>query len=139
MSGKYMVSFELPECELEVAYGVAQQIVASGLAAWGYRIDIPITVSCPITPAPRADRQWSVHASGHPVLHPRRSFVLAFDANERRGAAVIMDDEPADTTQHTIYMRPRAMARVVRAVMQWPLDLLETMASEDEAKRRGGG
>lgn len=138
-----MVSFELPEVDpdrvdLEVAYAAAQQVVASGLAAWGYRSDMPIAVACPVEPAPRAEMRWSVEVEGHPVIHPRRSLVLAFDGKERRGAVLLMDDEPAEPTQHTIYLRARAMARVVRALMSWPLDMMETMAAEDEARRRGG-
>lgn len=144
MSGKYMVSFELPDVDpsrvdLDVAYAAAQQVVLSGLAAFGYRTDQPITVACPVEAPPRADMRWSVEVPGHPIVHPKRTLVLAFDGRERRAAAVIMDDEPADPTTHTIYLRPRAAARIVRALMAWPLDMLETMAVEDEAKRRRGG
>lgn len=144
MSGKYMVGFELPDVDpdrvgLDVAYAAAQQVVLSGLAAFGYRTDMPITVACPAEPVPRTETRWIVEASGHPVIHPKRSLALAFDVKERRGVVLIMDDEPAEPVQYRLYLRPRQVARIVRALMAWPLDMLETMAAEDEAKRRRGG
>lgn len=140
---RYMVSFELPEVDpdhidLEVAYAAAQQVVKSGLEAWGYRSDHPITVSCPAEPAPRTETRWAITAKGHSIIHPKRALMMAFDAQHRRGAVLVCDDEPAEPTQHTVYLEPREVARVVRAIMGWPLDMLEQMAAEDEAKRRGG-
>lgn len=144
MSGKYMVSFELPGVDpdrvaLDVAYAAAQRVVMSGLAAFGYSTDMPITVACPAEPVQRTETRWLVEASGHPVIHPKRSLALAFDVKERRAVVLIMDDEPAEPAQYRIYLRPRQTARIVRALMAWPLDMLEAMAAEDEAKRRRRG
>lgn len=139
----YMVMFELPaigsgELDLDGAYRIAHAIVMQGMASAYPRVAMPVvTVSAHVDRRPRAAMRWSIEVAGDERSSKGRSVALAFDASERRGAVVIMDDATPDPSTTTIYLRPVSMARLARAIHAWPMDMIDEMAREDEVRRRG--
>lgn len=141
----FMVQFELPpvgdgEMGLDAAFVVAQRIIDEGMARAYPQAPRPlITVSMHVERIARADRPWSVTVSGDQRSSKGKEFTLAFSMAERRGAAMISDAAAPEPTTTTVYLRPASISALCRHVMGWPLDMIDEMAREDEARRRGGG
>lgn len=130
MANDYTVTFGLAAESLDDAFKLATaKMAAAGLVS-------PITVTgAPVKPVTRV---WSVQMSGDRKFSPRRDVLVLFSGDLGRGKVVITDDalEPQSCS---ITLSAASMAELVRTVQQWPLDLMETMASDDLRRRGGGG
>lgn len=146
--GRFIVTFQVDATSLSEAFDLAQRqnlglassaIVVAGPVPDGTPPTTGLAEQVSATTIDSVTRAWSHQAKGDAARSPGKDVLVAFTVTDGRGVGrVIVFDARAEPQATSVTLSAARMADLVRAVREWPLELMDELAVADLGRRRGG-